>query len=394
MPESSDRTTECGTGSESTFRTAVAAEVERLTSPAARRSKSDRFLAAGVLLLFGLGLAMARWPMFTFWDALLTPLVALLLQEVGSFTAMRLLGYRELPGGALIGKFKRIPRRDAAAGGRHFDEPGWKVASVALAGQLPGVALGIGGLVWVLSGEHEVPKWIPGASLLMLVFASLQLLPFRPAGWRVLRVVLASRWPLFCSWFVFVFLAIVFLLPLLGWLLLGWREMLVWSFAFGIMAQAKSPPVDGQFGLTDRLLRAGYRPCAGADDRISRADSDFLVAQIQEFEPKFDQPRGVAEATVELYERLNHKPPGLALSAVFLLAQLVIILLGAVGASALGPKIFSHSESESEYSRLVWVSADGTRIATASSDNTARVWDAATGEELAVLEGHGDGDYR
>jgi WD40 repeat protein len=165
--------------------------------------------------------------------------------------------------------------------------------------------------------------------------------------------------------------------------------MLVWSFAFGIMAQAKSPPVDGQFGLTDRLLRAGYRPCAGADDRISRADSDFLVAQIQEFEPKFDQPRGVAEATVELYERLNHKPPGLALSAVFLLAQLVIILLGAVGASALGPKIFSHSESESEYSRLVWVSADGTRIATASSDNTARVWDAANGEELAVLEWDG-----
>jgi WD40 repeat protein len=166
---------------------------------------------------------------------------------------------------------------------------------------------------------------------------------------------------------------------------LGWREMLVWSFAFGIMAQAKSPPVDGQFGLTDRLLRAGYRPCAGADDRISRADSDFLVAQIQEFEPKFDQPRVVAKAAVEQYELLNHKPPGLALSAVFLLAQLGIILLGAVGASALELKNFAR---DVELASTACYSSDGTRIATTSWDGTARVWDAGSGEELASLEGH------
>ena len=33
-------------------------------------------------------------------------------------------------------------------------------------------------------------------------------------------------------------------------------------------------------------------------------------------------------------------------------------------------------------------SPDGTRIVTASEDNTARVWDAATGKEIAVLRGH------
>lgn len=36
-------------------------------------------------------------------------------------------------------------------------------------------------------------------------------------------------------------------------------------------------------------------------------------------------------------------------------------------------------------------SPDGTRIVTASSDHTARVWDANTGTELAVLRGHSDG---
>ena len=33
-------------------------------------------------------------------------------------------------------------------------------------------------------------------------------------------------------------------------------------------------------------------------------------------------------------------------------------------------------------------SPDGSRIVTASSDNTARIWDAASGKEIAVLRGH------
>ena len=33
-------------------------------------------------------------------------------------------------------------------------------------------------------------------------------------------------------------------------------------------------------------------------------------------------------------------------------------------------------------------SPDGARIVTASGDKTARIWDAATGKEIAVLRGH------
>ena len=40
------------------------------------------------------------------------------------------------------------------------------------------------------------------------------------------------------------------------------------------------------------------------------------------------------------------------------------------------------------YVTSVAFSPDGSRIVS-SGDNTVRVWDAATGEELAVLEGHG-----
>ena len=35
-------------------------------------------------------------------------------------------------------------------------------------------------------------------------------------------------------------------------------------------------------------------------------------------------------------------------------------------------------------------SPDGSRIVTASADKTARIWDAATGKEIAVLRGHED----
>jgi WD40 repeat protein len=40
--------------------------------------------------------------------------------------------------------------------------------------------------------------------------------------------------------------------------------------------------------------------------------------------------------------------------------------------------------------RGVAISPDGTRVATASNDKTAKVWDAATGRELLTLRGHRD----
>lgn len=39
--------------------------------------------------------------------------------------------------------------------------------------------------------------------------------------------------------------------------------------------------------------------------------------------------------------------------------------------------------------RSATFSADGTRVVTASSDNTARIWEAGSGNEIAVLTGHG-----
>ena len=35
-------------------------------------------------------------------------------------------------------------------------------------------------------------------------------------------------------------------------------------------------------------------------------------------------------------------------------------------------------------------SPDGARVVTGSDDNTARIWDTATGQTIAVLKGHDD----
>ena len=43
-----------------------------------------------------------------------------------------------------------------------------------------------------------------------------------------------------------------------------------------------------------------------------------------------------------------------------------------------------------DWVRSAAFSPDGRRVVTASSDNTARLWDAQSGQEIAVLKGHAD----
>ena len=67
------------------------------------------------------------------------------------------------------------------------------------------------------------------------------------------------------------------------------------------------------------------------------------------------------------------------------------ILAAAVGHSDWRLNLSGH---ENEVTSAAF-SPDGSRIVTASADKTARIWDAATGKEIAVLRGHeSTGDFR
>ena len=63
--------------------------------------------------------------------------------------------------------------------------------------------------------------------------------------------------------------------------------------------------------------------------------------------------------------------------------------------AALYRAVLEHRELQvlQGHTAAVWSAAfspDGTRVVTASDDNTARLWDAASGKALATLEGHAD----
>jgi WD40 repeat protein len=65
-------------------------------------------------------------------------------------------------------------------------------------------------------------------------------------------------------------------------------------------------------------------------------------------------------------------------------------LIPIVCASLEGVSVIAVLRHENEANSAAF-SPDGSRIVTASWDMTARIWDAATGKEIAVLRGHDDG---
>ena len=48
----------------------------------------------------------------------------------------------------------------------------------------------------------------------------------------------------------------------------------------------------------------------------------------------------------------------------------------------------SQLQDHSSYVNSVFWSPDGSQLASASDDNTVRIWDARTGQEVSKLQGH------
>jgi len=351
----------------------VERRVEAITAPTSPAPLVSKALVVTAILSIGLGL-LVPWIREILWILIPT----LLFHEAGHFVAMRLLGYRDV-------RMFFIPLLGAAVSGRHFNEPGWKAAAVALAGPLPGIALAaavVAGHLLFASGP--LARWIFEACWVVVIVNALNLVPIMPLdGGRVLRAVVAARWPWLDFWF-FMLGAIV--LVSAGLLLPGGPDWIL--LAFGILTALPIPGLYLRDRLTARLIREDFRPVAGEDDRIDRADLEHLVERIGEISPNrasLADPDRLAETVVEQYERLNHRAPGPAASAAFLLAHFGALALAAGTIAGLS---IASGASLGGVARAV--GPDGMWIAAATGDGGIRVWETDTGLERVEFEGRGE----
>ena len=124
---------------------------------------------------------------------------------------------------------------------------------------------------------------------------------------------------------------------------------------------------------------------ANAAEQAALAERQAAVARVRELaaladaQLTVDPHRSLHIAIRSVEEALPIDPPlrGVTSQAVGALGR-------ALNESRLRSVLRGHEDSVNSG----FFSPDGTRVVTASDDNTARVWDAASGEELAVLEGH------
>lgn len=293
---------------------AILNEIEKLRN---RRSSWGAALTVLVVsVLFFIALGKAVWS----WQFVLLLLPILFIHELGHFAAMRLFRYQNV-------RMFFIPLFGAAVAGHHYNVPGWKKVIVSLSGPLPGIFLGAA--LGMLAMTYDTP-WLLAGALLAVLVNGFNLLPLIPldGGW-----VMHSL--LFCRHYVldagFRLLAVCALLA--GAYLLADPILLVFGF---LMAMAL-PVAFRMARVVETLRRRGVAATSPDDQSISPEAASVIAGEIRNQFSQRLSVKNLAQFTLQAFEALNARPPGIlativlggayagsfALSAV-LLALLVI----------------------------------------------------------------------
>lgn len=251
------------------------------------------------------------------WGFTLMVLPVLLFHELGHYVAMRILKYRNL-------RILFIPLLGAAVVGRHYNVPGWKKAIVSLMGPLPGIGLGavLGmlGLLW----EQE---WLVSTAVLMLVLNGVNLLPFLPldGGW-IVHAVLFSRHH---------FLDIAFRIVTVAALFAAYVFLDSFLLLFLAILMLIAIPHSLRLArVVRRLAHSGIASTSPDDDNISIEAATVIANEIRSESSGILHSRTIAQMTLQVFERLNTRPPGFLASVGLLgthVASVAVALLFAVG---------------------------------------------------------------
>lgn len=237
----------------------------------------------------------------------------LLFHEFGHFAAMKAFRYRNL-------KMFFIPGFGAGVVGSHYNVPGWKRAIVALMGPLPGIIVGILiGIVGVLSQKQAVIH----VGHLVVLINGFNLIPIFPLdGGHVAHVLLFSRHPVLDVFFRAITAVGIMTLGAFGqsYLLLG-------IGVFSVLAL----PVTLRIARAARTLRTlGVDPVSDDDQSIPRPVAEMIIDELREKAPAPMADKVLAEQTLNVFETLNARPPGvvgtIGVSLLYILSFVAAIL--------------------------------------------------------------------
>lgn len=265
-------------------------------------------LLGSAVLFLAAGAAQWDWK-FTLW---LLPV--LLFHEAGHWIAMRIFKYRNL-------RMFFIPLFGAAVTGQNWNVPGWKKAIVSLAGPLPGILLGCA--LAVVAFFINKP-WLNQLSLILLLLNGFNLLPFLPLdGGHILHTTLFCR----NRWLDILFRAAA-VLGLFGIMVIGSGGRMMIPL---IVIMTLALPVAFKLGkVTDDLRDRAPAPLPEDNDRIPTETAQLIIAAVTDALPKNAGSKVIAQHTINVFETLNARPPGVLATLGILVVHggAVILALG------------------------------------------------------------------
>ena len=297
------------------------AELQRL------QTSKGRWINGLLLLTVTLGVALGigshQW---TFEKAILIVGI-LFVHELGHYFAMRWFGYREL-------RMFFIPLFGAAVTGRNHNVPGWKKAIVSLMGPAPGIFIGT--FVGVIAAAVD-NRWLAELSVLAVIINAINLLPILPldGGWFWNAVIFCRHHTLELIFKVFAALAAF------GAKIAGFGNF--WMY-LGIVTLLGVPMVNMQGKIVQSLRRKGFTALSQDDDTLPRELGNSIFGELNQT-MKGLSPKAMANLTLQVFERLNARPPGALESVGLGFLYFITILAALIGFASAGYALFGDPTS-------------------------------------------------
>lgn len=285
----------------------VLIELNKLQNRKARWTGMAILFVISLVLFIGAG--TRHWSM----DYLVILVGVVFVHELGYYLAMRTFNYKNV-------RMFFIPFFGAAVSGRHYNVPGWKKAVVSLMGPVPGIylALIVGGLGWYL---HK--SILFKIALVSLLLNGSNLVPILPldGGW-VFHSLLFSRHYMLDV--VFRALAAAALLAVA--VLLKSKSLIY----VGILMLISLPVTFRMVRVAAALKQRGLPPVSDDDQIIPPATAQAIIAEVRKATKKRQSNKGIAQQTLQIFEMLNARPPGLSATVGLLFVQCASIAIAAV----------------------------------------------------------------